>query len=239
MVPNGLQGTPEILADVTKVKGTSLIPNQQPTKVDILKRADCYQQYCLKFDDVAVLHSYPMYLHTLLLESDPDVISFVPRPYRLRVGRRDYVPACYVARTGGRDVIDISPHGEMAEALQRPLAAYFDWHDLTFSVVSEESLLEQETLALNWLPLIQVLVAARQLGLETTELECRLLHEIVAGSASEVGDLLQPGRREEQFLEEVALYRLIHQRRVAVDLSRAPLDFDTVVTPWHSLGASD
>lgn len=203
----------------------SQIPNQQPTLSKLRKATDCYELHCFKFPGVGVFHSYAEFIQGLLLETDANVINFVPQPYQMQVRGRPYIPDIYVFARDRIRVLELKPRGEFDAELNTSLVAFFQQHNILFEVISNESVLEQETLALNWLPIVQVLVQAKRLGLDTSHQEQRLLERCQTCNGVRVSDVLNPGRRDRQALDEVALYRLLHQHRLEADLRTSPLDY--------------
>lgn len=210
-----------------------LIPAQQPTRLKLTKRTDYYEQRCVKFPGRACFHCYSEFVHALLLEADGSVTSFVPQPYQLIVNRSSYIPDVYLVRDGAIHVLELKPRGEFEPEKERPLRAFFEQYGMRFGVLANETVLEQERLALNWLPLVQVLAQARYQGMDTTDAEHQLLATALDETAITVGDLLDDSPREDRYWAELALYRLLHRHELMCDLHEAPLDYDTVVTAWH------
>lgn len=208
----------------------SLIPNQQPTPLKLTKAADYYEQHCVKYPHRASFHSYAEFIHALLLEADSDVAAFVPQPYCLRIGRTLYTPDIYIVREGRIIVGELKPAGRsLPDAWLYALEAYFNHQGMHFEMISNEDVLEHETLALNWLPIVQVLAEAQLDGVEITFEEDELLSELLDYRRLTVGELLKEGPRDDRYRRELALLRLLHQHRIEADLSEAPWDYDTVV----------
>lgn len=210
----------------------SLVPRQQPTSLKLTKRADYYEQRCVKYPGRACFHSYSEFIHALLLEADGAVQSFIPQPYQLVVGRTRYVPDVYVVRSGTIEVLEIKPGGQFDERQERPLQAFFDAQGMAFKVVANETVLEKETQALNWLPLIQVLAHAHTQGIDTAVEEQSLLERARAEPEIAVGDLLPERPRTDRRFIELALCRLLHRHDLTCDLAKSPLDYNTVVSAW-------
>ncbi|MCP5017655.1 MAG: hypothetical protein GY938_20645 [Ketobacter sp.] len=213
------------------IQWDSPIPQQHPTPLKLRKSSDCYEFHCLKYPGVATFHSYAEFVHALLLEANPKVVNFVPQPFKLLLNNRPYIPDVYVFTDQRIQVLELKPRGELDEHLKRPLMAFFQEYSMTFDVISNEEVLQQETLALNWLPIVQVVVQANNQGLDTQRQEHQLLERCLACHPIEVADLLDPAQRESQVQLEVALYRLIQRHRITVDLSLKPLDYSTELTP--------
>jgi hypothetical protein len=221
---------PKTLSQIGKVRTESLIPNQQHTSIKLLTSADCYQQRFLKYPGIATFHSFAEYLYALQLEIDPNVRSFVPQPFVLHINKKRYIPDFYILRNDKEYVFELKPQGLMDEEKQRVAAAYFDYHNMIFKVISNEEVLAHELKALNWLPIIQVLVCANEYGLDTEALEFKTWQKCVSYSDDPViGDILLPGHKEAEGFQEIALYRLIYRHRLVIDLSKHPISYDTVL----------
>lgn len=221
---------PQTLANLGTVKTESLVPCQQPTRPEIVTSADCYLQRCLKFPDTGIFHSYEEYLYALLLEADPEVKSFVPQPFKLRINRTLYTPDFYVFRTDREYVLELKPRGEMDESLKTVVAEFFDFHNMQFKAVANEDVRAREIEARHWQPVVQILVCANKYQLETGPLEHNIWQKCLSFLDDPViGDLLPLGHQDSEGLHDVALYRLIHRHRLSVDLSKQPLSYDTVL----------
>lgn len=223
---------PLTLEALAKVSAETLVPSQQATPRGLLQKADTYQQRFLKYPDIAVCHSYAEFIYYLCLEMDPDVSAFVPQPFKLRVRgyRRFYIPDCFVVRCGQPQVIELKAEGGFDKAFNDQVATFLQWHDMPFSVVSNEAILAYEQEALNWLPIIQLLVCAQTMGVDTQHQEYRLLEKMLTTECIQVADLLNPGLREEQWIDDIALNRLIYSHKLTVDLRQDPLNWESEVT---------
>lgn len=215
-----------------RIRQRQMIPAQQPTPRCLTRSVDYYEQRCVKYPDRAAFHSYAEFIHALLLEADETVTSFVPQPYVIELGRGLYTPDVFVARQSLREVLELKPRAEFEAKKEISLRALFEQHDMTFRVVANEEVLKQESLALNWLPLIQVLAQADDQGIETDQWEQKLLMEARLHNSLRVESLLPRASRQEAYLAEVALMRLLHRHQLHCDLSKAPLNYDREVTAW-------
>lgn len=223
---------PLTLEALAQVSANTLVPSQQATPRGLLQKADTYQQRFLKYPDIAVCHSYAEFIYFIYLEMDPKVSAFVPQPFKLKVFGygKPYIIDCYVVRCGQPQVIEIKAGGSLEKAFNKQVATFLQWHDMPFSVVSNEAILAFEEEALNWLPIIQLLVCANTMGVDTQTQEYHLLEKMLGADQLQVSDLLNPGLREDQWLEEIALNRLIYTHKLKVDLSHAPLNWESEVS---------
>ena len=231
MAYSSIPTNPLTLEALTTVSSDSLVPSQQPTPRGLMQQTDCYQQRFLKYPNIAICHSYAEFIYYLYLEMDPEVSSFVPQPFKLYIQgwRRPHIPDSYIVRKGQPQVVEIKAPGDMDAPWLNAVAAYLQWHDLPYSVMCNDVVLTHEQEALNWLPLIQVLAAAEQEGIETQTLEYELLDQIFTLDHPQVFDVLNPGLRLQQNVNEIALFRLIYHHKVKVDLKSAPFGWDTAL----------
>ena len=208
------------------VQAVSLEPHQQPTEKKFKTSTDFYQQYMIKHPFLSEFHSYFELLHAGLLEGDPTIISYVPQPYMLRVYKRRYKPDCYVLSDGEqRRVVELRPEGKKkAENEQLALVAFFAQYRMVFEIISNESIFERETEALNWLEIVRILHQARTFI--TTDAEHRVVEKLRVNGPCTLGDLIDAGDRERTYLLEIALFRLLHRGLIQADLSATALDYD-------------
>ncbi len=210
------------------VKTESFIPHQQESAKKLLRSADCYQQKFIKFPHIGIFHSYAEFIHAALLESDPEVSMFVPQPFLLHIGNRRYIPDCYFVKSGQRIVLELKPRGDFKDELRIPLQAFFEQEQMIFGVVSNENVLEQEILALNWLKIIRVLISAKKE--DTSHEEFNLLNRLFEIQELELGDIVFVGDRIGQRKTEIALFRLAHKGKIKLDITDSQLGYSTKAT---------
>lgn len=191
------------------VQAHSLIPAEVPTPLKLLRQADCYQQYGVKYPQRGTFHSYAELLHFALCEGDPAVASFTPQPFRVRLQGRPYVPDAHLVLHGERVVRELKPRGELDDKIRRPLEVFFRFHQMRYEVISNESILEREIEALNWLHVVRALCSATDVRTDAEERD--LLGFFLTEEAGELGDLLDPSNRRANYTLEIAVYRLLHR----------------------------
>jgi len=212
----------------TKVRSDTLVPEQRSKVASkILRSADCYQQKFIKFDDIGIFHSYSELLHAALLEADSSVSTFTPQPYSLQVGKRRYIPDCYYLKSGKRFVVELKPRGEFNNALKIPLEDYFNRENINFIVVSNESVLDKEIIALNWLKIIRTLISAQDE--DTTVEEYRIWDCFLLNPKQSVGDIISSGNRIYNREKEIALFRLIHKGKLSIHFNDLDLSYQSEV----------
>lgn len=217
------------IALAQEVQAVSLEPKQHRAPRTFRVQCDCYLQTLIKFPYVAEFHSYAEWLQAGLCEGDPQVTTFIPQPFRLRVQGKRYIPDLYLVKNGQRRVIELKPRGEFDEAKTACLAAFFAQYDMVFEVHANEDQLHQEQAALNWLTVVRTLVRAEDLDTQTEELQ--LMQDWPASTALPLSEWLDPGNREHTYLTEIALFRLAHRGWLCPNFASGPLDYETEFTP--------
>lgn len=207
------------------VQCESLTPAQIATPLRLLRHADCYLQRGVKFPQCGIFHSYAELLNFALCEGDSEVQILVPQPFRLTVSGRRYVPDLFMIRGGERVVCELKPRGELRRELHEPLEAFFTFHGYHFEVVSNESVLEKECSALNWLHALRILSSSADLG--TDYEETALWEEVCREEWICFSDLIELGDRRQSCTREIALFRLLHRGLLAADWSRERLSPST------------
>lgn len=210
------------------VKAETLVPHQQPTQPNFQTATDFYQREMIKHPHLSDFHSLPELLHACLLEGDPDVTSYTPQPFRLRIRGRRYTPDCYVVRRSQPpQVVELKPRGEMADEDRLPLSHYFAQYGWHFVVLSNESIMSRKTVAMNWHEIVINLQISRDL--DTAADELRVLEFLEQTGGCYLDDLIDPGDRERTYDQEIALYRLMHRGLVWANLTEQVLDWDMPV----------
>jgi hypothetical protein len=210
----------------TEVTARHLIPNQVKPQFSTKTATNFTQQIMLKHPHMSYFHSKAEHLHAALLEADPEVVSYTPRPFKLTVRAKPYVPHCYVFRSdGNHQVITLKPRAEMALADREPLEAFFAGKGLCFHLISSESIFEQELKAQNWVDIVRTLYLAR--ALDTNGAELLVLNRFYQSGRIRLGDLVDSNDRERTYLVEIAVLRLLHQGVLSAPLSNTWLEFET------------
>lgn len=209
-------------------KTDSLIASQQRSARKLLRSADCYQQKFIKFPQVGIFHSYAELLHAALLEADKEVESFVPQPFLFRIGKKRYPPDCYFIKNGKRFIAELKPLGKLSDETKIPMEEFCRRENMTFLVLSNESVMEQEQLALNWLKIIRTLNSA--LDIPTFDQEQLLMDRLFHEGECELGDIVFKGDRLDQKQYEIALFRLAHKGCLTLDLEQKYLSYSTKVS---------
>lgn len=209
-----------------KAEHPDLLPEQQKQQYNFLRSSNAYVRRFIKHPKLSYFHSYPELLHAALLESDPQVVSFTPQPFRLRIGRKRYTPDCFVLRGNKKQVIELKPKGEMDFAVVRSLKDFFATRNMEFLVLANEELLSQQALAENWLVILQNLILHRDLDSEARETQ--ILGAIGLRAEVQLGELISTTRVGFN-MGLLAIHRLLHRGILYADLADAPLHSETLV----------
>lgn len=205
----------------------TLEPRQQTAPRAIRTARDFRLQVMRKHPHLSEFHCRAEYLHAGLLEGDPAVISYVPHPFPLRLHGRPYTPDCYVLREGRR-IVELAPEGTLPDEDRIPLQQFFAQHGMRFEVVSADAVFARAIEAENWLEIIRILHIGGEL--DTTDAEQTVLERLSVQGACPLGALIDLGDRARTYLQELALFRLLHQGHLVAALKERPLDIDTEVT---------
>lgn len=209
-----------------RVKAESLEPHQRPTAAKLMVATDYSEQWMLKHPYLSAFHCYAEHLNAGLLEGEPHVISYTPQPFLLLVNGKWYTPDCHIVWDNQpQEVIELKPRGEMPEDKRIPLEHFFAQYQMTFKVVSNESVFAREIEAENWLQIIQALHLTRLV--DTARAEHAVHDRFIQLGACQLGDVIDPGYREHTYQKEIALFRLLHRGIIHASLSEAVLDLDT------------
>lgn len=208
-----------------RVDSDSLIPEQRPTPTRLKVKADYYEQVMLKHPKLSYFHSLAELYNAALLESDQEVPLFVPQPFLLSVNGRRYTPDVYLVRNGQRIVQEIKPQGLLNIDFKTPLEHFFRDNGMIFEVVSNESIFSRKQEAENWLGVIRLLITAQDYC--TSKEEVEVFDKLASVPSARLDFFIDPGFRQTTFLFELAIFRMIHQGKLNVDLESHPIDFDT------------
>lgn len=207
----------------------SLTPCQQTTARDFRTAADFRVAQMLKHQPPSEFHSLAEYFHAALLEGDPTVSHYVPQPFVLKIGKEHYKPDCYVVRDHRVDVVELKPRAKFDPQKRRTLEAFFRDHHMQFSVLANEAVLARRLEACNWLTIVQMLVLHRDV--DTWVDEQAILDQVFRAGGGCIGDWVLAKDRSATRVQEIALFRLLHQGKLKADMTDHRLSFETEVLP--------
>ena len=182
----------------------------------------------LKHPKLSYFHSQAELYNAALLESSPEVLNYVPQPFLFLINGRRYIPDMYIVRGRMRIVQELKPGGVFNEEKRIAMESYLRLHGMQFEVISNESVLNREQEVENWLEIIRVLCTAKDH--DTQQLELLILDQLHGNICTQFGEIIDPGDREESFLHELAVFRLLHRGTIQANLVGSPLDYDTEIT---------
>lgn len=212
-----------------KVKKAKKTPvNQFKADSKKLISTQSYLQRFIKYPKIGYFFNKATFYHAALLEADTNVISFVPQPYELSLNGHPFIPDCYVAYKNKRTVFKLSSQGGIDQDIQIPVTEYLKEKDgAEFVVLSYDSVFEQEVKAQNWLFIIRTLCNVSDISTRNQEKD--LLEKFFNKPKQQIGDIVQIDNRLNANLDEIALYRLIHQGKLTMSHTD-PINFNTEVT---------
>lgn len=213
------------------ISATSLTAHQRETPRGFKIACDFRQKHMIKAPYSCHFHSYSEYLFAALLESDLDVISYVPQPFLLQVDGKRYTPDFYVTRHSRPPcVIEIKPQkSDVHQSTKVALKRFF--HDeirADFKVISNKAILKKSILAENWVQICRRLHVGRHLTTDSLEAEAQGL--ALSQSGSTLWDLIKPTDLRGCFEREIAVLRCLHTGRLRTDLTREALHHDMEIT---------
>lgn len=216
--------------DFERIRTNHLIPRQRKTSRGFKISCDFRQQFLIKAPFLCEFHSYAEYLYAGLLEGNTQVISFVPQPFTLRVGKKNYTPDFYVERRGKKPiVIELKPKKTHVSSDRRDaINAYIDQSiGGSYRVISNKKVFKHRLRAENWLQICRRLHLGR--FLQTEVLEQTLLNEVVNQPMATLGDLFTPGyatKNNVPFELEIATLRCLHQGLFQLNLDAEALNLN-------------
>ena len=206
-----------------KVKTDDLTPSQHGMTINKKKSLDYYERTMKKHAQISFFVSKADLYFAALLESDPTVSTYVPRPFKLSVGRQQYIPSFYVVKGGKKYVIDLSTNSKMNDSLKNSLTQFFSQYCMKFKLQCRKKILRKETLARNWLTIVSVLNQTE--NLETHNEEIKIISLLESNKRLILGEIVDPGNRLESFAMEAAIFRLLHRGLVRSNLADNTIDY--------------
>ena len=229
MLADRANGRPPLSIDpllAKRAKADTLTPQQQMTPIREKISQDFRERQMLKYPGLAQFRNRAEYLFAGLLEAAPEILSYIPHPFRLRIGKQLYTPAFFVVRDGYR-VISIHRKDELTPAIRDPLSHYLALHRMDFTVIAEQAIKDHCIEAENWLEIVRVLYLARDL--HTGAEEQALLARLQRDERYPLDELVDPGDRQGTYPTEIAIFRLLHRGLLQASLNTGSLDYGTEI----------
>jgi hypothetical protein len=198
---------------------------QQITVTQKMKTAsNYYSKRFIKCGQIAEFTDYYGMIFAALIESNSNYISFTPRPFRLKVLGRPYIPDFCLVGNGDREIIDIV-NGFANEKIDKVLTNFFNNNGFKYSVITTDSLKAEQQKAESWLQVVSLLVTTKDFNSHYEE--DVILNGISSGEIENLGDIVDSGDRNGTLASEIALFRLMHGGFVIANLDNSPLSYNT------------
>jgi hypothetical protein len=210
-----------------RVADGNLRPEQQPTPISLRRSTNYVVQRLLKHPECCRFHSLAELYFAALLEAQVDVTYFCPQPYEMWIKGNRYIPDIYFVKKGMAHVVEIRASGKFSEEKRQLLETYFRYHQMSFEVVANESILEREIEAQNWLFIVRNLLGGEDIDTETDEY--RLIERLQLEGELELDDIVDPGDRQTTQYMELATYRLLYRQIVKTNLETDFLSYGSVL----------
>lgn len=220
---------PHDIGSGIQAKSAILRPQQRKSSLKIRRNTDFRSQRMIKFNGIAHFHSLAEYYHAALLEGDSRVEAYVPQPYRLRFGRKSYIPDIYYVREGQRYVGELKSRAEFDKALHQALIDFFRTHGITFVVIDNETVYARSMAAQNWLTVVRWLLTYPDLDTRQARLE--VLQKVLETGELAYGEIADLGDRASRLSHECAVHQLLHAGELSADFDEQFFGLDTVLRP--------
>ncbi len=208
----------------------SWTPRQHGTTPGFKKKADYYRQRLLKYPGIGEFHSrYELY-YAALLEGDPQVTHYVPQAHKMRFGKsKPYYPDFHVMYTDGRhDIVELKQTINWTDPRWEQLQWHCQHQGHRFVLIENAAIGARAVEAENWLEVVRHLVTGHLL--ETPQQEAALLMRCCAQGQLCLGEVIDGDDRQRSYLDELALYRLLHRGELRANLT-TPLLMETTLWP--------
>ncbi|MEJ1339162.1 MAG: hypothetical protein RPU34_15140 [Candidatus Sedimenticola sp. (ex Thyasira tokunagai)] len=220
------------LARLVRPFDAQLRPRMIKTRLGLKRKCDFRAQRMLKFPHRGEFHCLAEYLNAGLLEGKSAVTYYVPQPFKFRLSgilRKEvgytYTPDIYFVEDGVRYVGELKPRAKFSVIATQALTAFFKKHRIQFVVISNESILEREVEAQNWLTIVRNCLSLAYLITDTAEWD--VLDQLHSQTALPFGEFINVGRRQATETTEAAIYRLLHRGEISADLTTDFWSYET------------
>jgi len=210
-----------------RVTDGNLRPKQQPTPISLRRSTNYLVQRLLKHPERCRFHSLAELYFSALLEAQVDVTYFCPQPYEMWIQGKRYIPDFYFVKQGIGHVVEIRAGGKFSKEKRQLLETYFRYHQMSFEVITNESILDREIEAQNWLFIVRNLLGGEDIDTETDEY--RLIERLQVEGELELDDIVDPGDRQTTQYAELAAYRLLYRQVVETNLETDFLSYGSVL----------
>ncbi len=224
---------PKYITNPYDAPGQLLAPQQHPVSLEQKKHNNCFQRTLVKYPEPATFLTRAHFYQAVLLEIDPSVTTYIPRPFHLRYGQRHIVPDFFIVQAGQRTIVQMISPRHKDEAMLQALESFFHHHGVDVRYINTQDVLNQEVTAQNGLKVLSLLRAHLHLNTDTQELD---IMERLRLEPQPLSALVDIADRQTTLANEVALFRLVIGGTVHAPL-HLPLTYDTVFSlcPAHGV----
>ena len=214
-----------LVRNFTHVQVESWSPQQIPSSLKLLKSTNFYEQKFLKFPSIGQFHSLAELYFAALLESKRDVTTFVPQPFRFRIGSRFFIPDFFYVENGQKTIVELKAPSGLEDNRWAMLKDECASNGYEFKLVPNEQIYHQEIMAENWLTIVRVLISHSEIDTKSEQRE--IFDNFGIDQTFAFSKIVDSGDRLNTLNREVALFRLLHLGRVSAELSTDTLNYDT------------
>jgi hypothetical protein len=218
-----------VLSEVSASRGNVnvLYPQQQKSSIKISRSTDYRSQRMIKCPEICHFHSLAEYYFAALLEGDRLVDTYVPQPFRLRLGRKPYIPDIYYVREQQSYVGELKPRGEFDETFRVALTEFFRSHDMIFVVIDNESINAHSKEAQNWITIVRWLLTYPERDVHQARQE--ILQLLFVNVEVTYGEIIDLGDRTASLNRECAVHQMLHSGEIMADLDTQFFGMNTVL----------
>ena len=203
-----------------------LLPEQVSVSKEHLISCNYFERNMIKHEPRSCFLSEKRLLLAALLESDSQVNQYVPRPFALRDGQRQYIPDFYIKSVSGETVLDLISK-PITKALMAHRTEYFSNYGYNYDVIDGKTIVNQLCKAKNWLLIVQHLYLFR--GINTHVEENLVYAKLIEFGPLSIAELLELTYDIDKQHILTALYRQAHDGVVKIQLDKERLNFETRV----------
>lgn len=208
------------------------IPDSVPNDYKVRKVANNFQHVFSKCHKSRwSYHSIEEWYYAAKLELDHTVERFTPHPTQYGAHGNRYIPDFFFLKTDGtRFVVEIKPEKNVTkfESKYRPaMEAKARSENFKFLIIENEIVRKEAQLSKNAIYISRVLNGAE--GLITDEEESQITRMLLIHGNCQYTDIVSKDNRVEKRLREIALWRLVHRGRVAMNLRDQPISYDSSI----------
>ena len=207
-------------------------PDQIPNDYKVRKVANNFQHVFSKCHKSRwSYHSIEEWYYAAKLELDFTVERFTPQPTQYGAHGNRYIPDFFFLKTDGtRFVVEVKPKKNVAkfESKYKPaMEAKARCENFKFLIIENEEIRAGAQLSKNAIYISRVLNGSS--GLITDEEESQITRMLLVHGNCQYTDIIAKDNRVEKRLIEVALWRLVHRGRVAMNLRDQPISYDSSI----------